>query len=45
MDKPCKCSCYDRDGLNGVDAADITLWIKCASGPGIPADENCETAP
>ncbi|HPD28665.1 MAG TPA: hypothetical protein PLL20_01625 [Phycisphaerae bacterium] len=39
---PCRCDCYNRDNDEDVDANDLALWMLCASGPGIPADKDCD---
>ncbi|GMV97712.1 MAG: hypothetical protein AMXMBFR83_20670 [Phycisphaerae bacterium] len=42
------CKCFDRD-LNGarddkIDAADLESFLKCFSGPAVPADKDCDGA-
>ncbi len=42
LNSPCRCDCYNRDGDDDVDASDLSAWFDCASGPGIPADKDCD---
>ncbi|GMV98041.1 MAG: hypothetical protein AMXMBFR83_23940 [Phycisphaerae bacterium] len=37
-----ECACFDQDGINGVDDADLTAFVNCASGPNIQADPGCQ---
>lgn len=36
------CSCFDADFSGTVDAADLTAFIRCVSGPAVIADPHCD---